>query len=222
MDKLVLEASKDILTTGCAKVALVIDEYLHVSVDAGAEHIGSNVELASMDQQWVVNIFLYYARPPAIRGGVLYDALDFIEFPCDLDAVTPVRVLTWFDDPDVLRRSWRLVILRLLYIFLLIRATGRLLRALSVVRFGLYHLLLLLSLLAFQLGRRLLVLDVVLELEIEMPKSLELRVVEPRFDVEGQRYVFEDIGIHCLVIVLHIQEEGLLVVDVEVVFYLVI
>ena len=65
-------------------------------------------------------------------------------------------------------------------------------------------LLLLLSLLSFQLGRSLLVLDVVLELEIVMFESLELRVVQPRFNVERQRYVFEDIGTHCLVIILHI------------------
>ena len=95
-------------------------------------------------------------------------------------------------------------------------------RALSVVRLGLEDLLLLLSLLSFQLGSSLFVLDVVLKLEIVMLESLEFWIVQSRLHVERQRNIFEYISTHCLVIVLHIEEQGLLVVDMEIIFYFVV
>ena len=51
---------------------------------------------------------------------------------------------------------------------------------------------------------------------------MELGVVQAGFDVEGQRDVLEDVLAEGFIVVLHVQEERLLVVHVEVVLDLII
>mmetsp|Transcript_29452 Transcript_29452/g.44617 ORF Transcript_29452/g.44617 Transcript_29452/m.44617 type:complete len:287 (-) Transcript_29452:3801-4661(-) len=135
----------------------------------------------------------------------------------------PVGVLTRLDDPDVLGREGRLVVLlRLLRLGL--SRLGFFLRA-RLRRGGvvLISLVLLLALLLTSLlDLSLFDLDFLLDLEVEVLEAGELNVVEAILDMEGDRQVVEHVLVDGFVVVLHVQEQSLLVVHVEVVFDLVV
>ena len=60
-----------------------------------------------------MDVLLHNAGPSPTRRRVFYDVPDFIEVFSDLDTMAPVRVLSRFDDPDVLGRPLGLVVLLL-------------------------------------------------------------------------------------------------------------
>ena len=59
-----------------------------------------------MHQQWVVNVLLDDEGPVAFfTHGTPYDLLDFAQSLDHCDALATIGILTWLDDPRVLRRS---------------------------------------------------------------------------------------------------------------------
>ena len=79
-----------------------------------------------------------------------------------------------------------------------------------------------LSFFLLKFGSCFFVFHVLFVLEIIMLEPMELGVVQAGFDVEGQRDVLEDVLAEGFIVVLHVQEERLLVVHVEVVLDLII
>lgn len=80
----------------------------------------------------------------------------------------------------------------------------------------------LLGLFLLLLRRCLLILHILFVFEIVVLEPLEFRIVKASFDMKGQRYVFKNILAQGFVVVLHIEKQGFLIVDVEIVFNLVI
>lgn len=170
-----------------------------------------------------MNVFLDDTGSPAGRRRILDDTFYLIVFAGNLDAVASVGVLARLDNPNVLGRSWRLIILRLFIVFFLILiwttggrgGTGEVIEVL--------HLILgLLCLFLLELGGCLFVFHILFVFEIIMLEAVELWVVQASLDVESQRYVLEDVLTEGLIVVLHVQEERLLIVHVEIVLDLVI
>jgi hypothetical protein len=106
VDQLVLELAEHVLAAGRTQVTFFVNVYLHITIHSRAKHISSNIKLSTMDEQWIVDILLDYASSTAVRRRVLYDALDLIKVSGNLDTMASVRILTWFDDPNVLWWCW--------------------------------------------------------------------------------------------------------------------
>jgi len=140
--------------------------------------------------------------------------------------MSSIRVLTWLDDPYVLWRSWWLVIWWLFscfFVLFLARACLLLwLWALLAILVTLLLILFLLCVLLLLTGRSFLVFEIFLALIVVLFESGEFGVIEASLDVERQRNIPKHVHIHCLVVILHVKEEGLLVVHMEVVLDLVI
>ena len=61
-----MEAAEHVLAARCPQVALFIDVDLHVTIDSCDQHVRSDVELASVDQQRVMDILLHNTGSPSI------------------------------------------------------------------------------------------------------------------------------------------------------------
>jgi len=57
-----------------------------------------------------VDVLLDDAGAAASRCGVVDYAPDFVKLSCNLNSMPSVGIFSWFDDPNVLWRSWRLVV----------------------------------------------------------------------------------------------------------------
>ena len=217
-----------VLPTRGAKVALLVDVDLVVPVHRGHHHKRPYVELPPVNEQRVVNVLLDDTSPPSRGSAVLDQRLDLLKVLCNLDTVASVGVLTRLDDPDVPRRQGRGVIsglfgfLALLLVFLLVLFLGTVVWTLLV--FCLFLALLSFLLLGFShlLLQGLLHLVLLLSLGVKLLESLKLWVRKARLDVESDWQVMEHVLLQSLVVVLHVKEQGFLVVQVEVVLNFVV
>jgi len=136
--------------------------------------------------------------------------------------MSSIGIFAWFNDPYVLRRSWRLVVWWLVCFFILFLIRACLLWALFVIIVTLLFIFFLLCVLLLLAGRRFFVFEVLFALIVVCFESGEFRVVEARLDVECQRNIAKHVHIHCFVVILHVKEKGLLIVHVEIILNLVV
>ena len=171
-----------------------------------------------------MDVLLNNASPTTRRGTVLYNTLDFFEIFGYLDSMAAISVLTWLDNPNISGRQWRSVIsglfgfLVLLLIFTLLRA---ILRTLVIIVFALLRFLFS-SFLLFGLHQSFFRFDVLLALVVELLEFLELWVREAGLDVESDWQIVKNVLLHGLIVVFHVQEQRLLVIQMEVILDLVV
>lgn len=92
------------------EVAIAIPIALEIPIDGAHHRECPNVELPVLVQQRLLDVLLNYVGPPvAIHVHILDQTLDVIELFAHLYATTSIRVLTWFDYPQVLAELWHLV-----------------------------------------------------------------------------------------------------------------
>ena len=89
---------------GCSEVAFFVPVSFEVSVDAGDEHVVSDVEFAFVVEEWFLDVFL--EDEGAVGAvGVLFPAseaeFDVVEAGADGDAGASVGELPWLGNPDV-------------------------------------------------------------------------------------------------------------------------
>ena len=105
VDEHISDVFKGVLATTRANVSILVAVPLQTPVDAGKKAEASEVELALMDQQRVVDIFLNYESTVTILlGWATDDLLDFTDSFDHCDTNTSVRILARLDNPSVL---WR-------------------------------------------------------------------------------------------------------------------
>ena len=84
------------------EVAVAIHVSLDDAIDRGEHGIPTDVELAIVDQQGLVEVLLHNGCPVAVLGAELLNEIpDLIEGVGHLDAGASVGVLARLDDPDV-------------------------------------------------------------------------------------------------------------------------
>ena len=166
-----------------------------------------------------MDVLLNDAGSLSVLSGVDDDVLDFGEILGNLDALSSICVLTWLDDPNILRSSQRLIVLWLI---------AGLLRLLSWtwLQSSIIFIFGFLSMLALVLSslplHDLLILYIFFTLGVVCLKPLKFRIVKSILNMECQWQVGEDILLKCLIVILHIEIQSLLVVHVKVVLDLVV
>ena len=171
-----------------------------------------------------MDVLLNDASPTTRGGTVLYNTLDFFEIFGYLDSMAAISVFTWLDNPNISGRQRRSVIsglfrfFVLLLIFTLLRA---ILRTLVIVVFALLRFLFS-SFLLFGLHQSFFRFDVLLGLVVELLEFLELWVREAGLDVESDWQIVKNVLLHGLIVVFHVQEQRLLVIQMEVILDLVV
>ena len=107
VDVLVAQCVKIVFFGAGAQVPFLVKVAPEEAVHASHEAEHSDVELPPVDQQWVLDIFLYNNSVVLSRLSLLdlfYFLLDFFLTLCYLYADSSVGVLSWFDDPNRLRK----------------------------------------------------------------------------------------------------------------------
>lgn len=59
VDVLVVQIARVVLFAGCADVTVVVVVTLLDTIDGGPEAVSANVEFASLDQKWALDVLLY-------------------------------------------------------------------------------------------------------------------------------------------------------------------
>ena len=86
-----------------SEVAICVPVALQVSVYGAHHGECSNIKLASLVEEWLLDVLLHDIGPfVAVDVRVLDQALDVVQVATHLDAAASVGVLSRFDDPNVL------------------------------------------------------------------------------------------------------------------------
>ena len=161
-----------------------------------------------------MNILLQDAGPvPHVWSLISNYLSDLIELFGHLYSLSSVCILTWFDDPNIL---WSL--------------HGPIKFFLGFFRFLWLVILFFLGwFLIFFLWLMVLFFDslfpefyIVFTFLVVSGEPVKLRIIKAIFDMECERQVDKRIFIHGFIIVLHIYKQGLLIIDMEIVFNFVI
>lgn len=106
MHKLVANVVERVLSAACSDVAILVAVAFETAIDARQQSEAPEIELASVNEQRVVNILLNDESSVAIFfHGPANDRLNFLNRLDDCYTLPSVGVLSRFDDPRVLRRS---------------------------------------------------------------------------------------------------------------------
>ena len=105
MDELVGDVVEGILSATRPDVTVLVTVALQAPIDTRQQAEASEVKLALVHQQRIVNILLYNKRSVSIfTHRSAYDRLDLADGLHHGNALASVSVLTRLDDPGVLRR----------------------------------------------------------------------------------------------------------------------
>lgn len=72
------------------------------AIDTSHQGVSSDVELALVDKQWVVDVLLHNTSAAFATRSFFDQSCDFSDVFCDWDALPSVGVLSRLDDPDIL------------------------------------------------------------------------------------------------------------------------
>jgi hypothetical protein len=90
------------LFTTCSKITISIEVSFHHSINWCEHAITPNIKLPSMNQQWLINIFLYNECSltpllPSIINQLLY----LTQVIRHMNSTPSICILTWFYNPNV-------------------------------------------------------------------------------------------------------------------------
>lgn len=137
-----------------------------VAVDGGKQDIGTDIEFASRNQQWIMNIFLNNTCAPTIRRGLFNNRFDLIKVFSYLDSVPPIGIFTWLDDPDVTLWSCSLKQLRLIISLFFFWRVKRL-----------FIILLILNSILFKFSLLFFVFDFLFKFHVSLSETIKLRII---------------------------------------------
>ena len=95
------DISEIILAARSAYVPLLVVVCLEVPIDVGSEAVRTDVKLAALVEQRVMNIFLDDVCSSREEITSLNYLFDFLEIFGDFDAASSVRILARLDDPHI-------------------------------------------------------------------------------------------------------------------------
>lgn len=87
---------------GGADVAVIVPITLQPAIDCSNKNVAADVELAVVDKEALLKVFLHYYASSALLEPLLQFLYQFLTLPVHADAESPVGVLTRLDNPQIL------------------------------------------------------------------------------------------------------------------------
>lgn len=105
MDEAVVRILYVVFAAACAQVALGVEVALQITVRGRGHCINADVELTTLVEQRFLQVLLNYVSAfPPVNHRVANDRTNLIQIAAHLDSATPIRVLTWLDDPETVSK----------------------------------------------------------------------------------------------------------------------
>ena len=220
VDELVCHVIEGVLSAARSNVPILVAVALQASIDARQQAEAAEVELALVDQQRVVNVLLNDEGTVVLLVGPADDGLHFADRLHHSDALAAVRVLTWLDDPSVLRGPVPLPDLldRVFVVGVYLTGILLILPLLFVSSVPLISVELLNSFLGLPLAGTMALLHLV---EVVGELS-ELRVVHAVLCMKRQREHLKGVLAERLVVLPHVHKHALLVRQLLVLFKFIV